>query len=400
MTAPLPVSRAGARRVLLHAQGLLDDPARRAGPAAVRRIVERLGFVQLDSINVVARAHHLTLHARLDGYRPRHLRTLHEQRRDLFEHWTHDASAIPTAYFAPWRHKCARMAERTWMIRWCRKRMGPRYRATLRRVHDRIAAEGPLPSRAFEHAGGRGGGSGWWQWKPAKAALEYLWIRGDLAVAARDGFQKVYDLTERAYPEAAAWPAPSEGEFVDRMCREALERIGAGTPAEIAGFFGAVTAAEARAWCRRKLHDGDVLEVRVGDDRRAAYAVPDWRRRVRRAERALESIAVRPRLRLLAPFDPVVRDRARAERLFGFRYRFEAFTPAAKRTYGYYVLPILQGETFAGRCDLKLHRDERRLEVRGLWWENGARATRARRAALDEALERLAGLVGATSVDG
>ncbi len=395
----LQIPRNEARRVLLHAQGLLDDPARKATPAAVRKLIEKLGFVQVDSINVVARAQHLTLHSRLHGYRESHLRTLLEKRRDLFEHWTHDASAIPTAFFAAWRVRCARMADRPWLRNWCRKKMGPRHRAVLRRVHDRIADEGPLPSRAFENPRGSKPNSGWWNWKPAKAALEFLWIRGDLVVAARDGFQKVYDLTERVFPEACAQPAPSEDEYIDWMCDQALKRIGVGTPAEIAAFFGSITTPEARAWCQGQRTDGDVLEARVGDDGRAAFATRDWHRRARRAEQALENIAVRPLTRLLSPFDPVLRDRKRALRLFDFHYRFEAFVPAPKRRYGYYVLPILADDQLIGRCDAKLHRKEGRLEIRGLWWENGVRATRACKEQFEAAAWRLAELTGATALE-
>jgi uncharacterized protein YcaQ len=133
-----------ARRLLLGAQGLLDDPARRASPAVVRRLVERMGFVQVDSIHVVARAHHLTLHARLDGYRPTHWRALLERRRDLFEHWTHDASAIPTAFFVPWRHRCRRLERRASVSKWVRRRLGRGWRSRLERVKERLARDGPL----------------------------------------------------------------------------------------------------------------------------------------------------------------------------------------------------------------------------------------------------------------
>jgi len=387
------------RRLFLHRQGLLDDPSRRATPGLLRQTIERMGFVQLDSINVVARAHHLILAARLDGYRPEHLRVLLERRRQLFEHWTHDASAIPTAYFLPWRHRCRRMAENVRTTTWLRKRMGPTWDRTLRDVYERVESDGPLMSKDFEHPSDREGNTAWWGWKPSKTALEYLWWRGDLTVRARVNFHKVYDLTARCFPDLHDREPPDADAYVDWACERALERLAVATPRELAAFFGAVSLAEARAWCDEAVKAGRVLSVRTGavdgGRPRPAFALPDWRKRLAHAERALEAERARGRFRLLAPFDPVVRDRARTERLFGFEYRFEAFVPSAKRRYGYYVLPVLDGERFAARCDVKLHRERSELEVKGLWWEAGRGGTKKDRTRFDAAARRLADFVQA-----
>jgi len=382
----MEIGTEAARRLLLEAQGLLAGRARPATPASVEKMITRLGFVQLDSINVVARAHHLTLFSRLPGYREEHLRRLHARRR-LFEHWTHDASTLPVRWLGLWHHRRERLLARPAVQRWFRRALGPRPERVLSAVLGRIRDEGPCASSDFEGPPRRGG---WWAWKPAKAALEYLWWRGDLCVAERRNFEKVYDLTERAYPESATLAQPTAGEFVDWACRSALERLGVATPTELAGFWGAVRPQEARAWAREAQ---DTVAVRCAG--RAAVAVPDWPGRLRRAERALA--ADDGRLRVLSPFDPVLRDRKRAERLFGFHYRFEAFTPAARRRYGYYVMPLLRGERLVGRCDAKLHRDRGELEVRGLWWERGERADPRGFAA---AAEELARFVGADRVSG
>ncbi len=252
-------------------------------------------------------------------------------------------------------------------------------------------------SRDFAHPSDGDRAGPWWGWKPAKAALEYLWWRGDLTVAARRNFQKLYDLTERHLPDAVATEPLTEEAYVDWACAAALQRLVVATPRELRDFHYAVSAAEAEAWCEREAAKGNVqrvaLQDRNGELPRAAYALPDWRRRLARAASALGR--VEDRIRWLSPFDPVVRDRKRLERLFGFRYRFEAFVPAAKREYGYYVLPLLRGDTFVGRVDTKHHRKESELEVKGVWWEDGRGRTKTEHRLLEESLERLAIFVGA-----
>ncbi|MHC5023911.1 MAG: winged helix-turn-helix domain-containing protein [Planctomycetota bacterium] len=385
------VSAADARRLLLAGQGLLDDPARRATPALVCRLIERLGYVQVDTINVVERAHHHILMSRFDAYRPRMLTKLLERDRKLYEHWTHDASVLPAMWYPHTRARFSDYRRRalqpdTWWV----KQMGPKPRRVLDEVHRRVEREGPLMSRDFEHDQKN---EPWWGWKPAKAALELLWRTCDLSIAGRVNFHKVYDLTERVLPEHHDGEVPDEAAHVDWACREALARLAVATPSEIARFFDAVSLKKARSWCARALAAGKIVEVLVeaadGSKPRPAVALPDW---TRRASRRVEAPS---RLRLLSPFDPVIRDRARVSRLFDFDYRFEAFTPAAKRTYGYYVMPVLEGERLVGRVDPKFDRKAGTLEVNGVWWEAKVKPTKKRRSALDEAVGRLAGQIGA-----
>ncbi len=391
------LSAAQARRLFLDAQGLCDDPARRASAKSVERLVEKLGFVQVDSIVRVERAHHLTLGARLDGYRPERLERLAFEKRALFEHWTHDAALIPTALYPHWKPRFARWATRAQTSRWYRTRMGERPERTIARVHERIAREGALYARDFERGPSRPA-TGWWDWTPEKTALEYLWRTGRLAIAGRDSFHKRYDLVERVLPEAHALPAPDPEAHLDWACSSALERLGVATPSELAWFWAAVSVSQAADWCRRAVSAGRVALVSVagvdGGRPRAAFAPADWQERLRRAP---EPIA---RSVLLSPFDPVLRDRKRLERLFGFDYRFEAFVPAAKRKYGYYVLPILEGERFVGRLDARTDRERGQLVVEKLFWEPGLRVTRARRRGLVRALESLAERLGVGDVRG
>jgi uncharacterized protein YcaQ len=389
--APPLVPVGAARRLLLETQGLLADPRRKATPESVYSLIERLGFVQIDSINVVERAHHLILAARLDGYRPRHLeRLLHRERR-LFEHWTHDAAAIPLPWYPYWRHRFERARLRILDHPWWQERMGAEAEQIAAAVRGRLDREGPLRARDFEEERPTKGG-GWWGWKTQKAALEHLWLTGTVAIAGRDGFHKVYDLAERVHPAAVAAPAPSAEEHVDWACRTALERLVIASAEELAAFWDALSVAEAKEWCRRAAAGGAIVPVRVatadGSTPRGAWALPDWR------ERAEGAPPPPKRIRLLAPFDPLLRDRRRALRLFGFDYRFEAFVPEPQRRYGYYVMPLLEGERLIGRLDPKLHREEGRLEVRGLWWEEGVAETKGRMAALEAALDRLCRFLG------
>ncbi len=385
-----------ARTLLLDAQGLLDDPARRATAKAVAQLVEKLGFVQVDSISRVERAHHLTLGARLDGYRPALLDRLAFRERRLFEHWTHDAALIPIDFFPHWKPRFSSFAAHAQGQKWFRERLGDEPQRTIARVHRRLRREGPLRARDFERSADRPA-TGWWDWTPEKMALEFLWRTGRVAIAGRDGFHKVYDLIERVLPEAYAAPAPDPDAHVEWACRSALERLGVATATELAAFWRAIPVAHASAWCRASVSAGTIVAVGLrganGAKPRTAFALPDWETRLRRARPVPE------RTRLLAPFDPLLRDRARVERLFGFDYRFEAFVPAAKRKYGYYVLPILERDHFVGRLDPRHDRERGALVVERLHWEPGTRPTRARLRGLDDALANLAARIGARSVE-
>lgn len=371
----------------MDAQGLLLDPARPASSAAVLKLIDRMGFVQLDTITTVERAHHHILASRLDGYRPAHLEHLHHRERALFEHMTHDASLIPIRFFPHWRPRFRRPPSSPY---W-KRQLGENPEAVLGEVLTRISEGGPAMARDFEPGPSRPAGT-WWDWRPHKAALEYLWRCGELTVAQRVNFHKVYDLTSRVHPGPHALPEPDEGAHADWACTTALERLGVATPGELAAFWRAITPARAARWAADAVKSGAAIPVLVGDDGappRRALAAPDHRRRLSKAPPAPE------RTRLLSPFDPVIRDRKRALRLFGFDYRFEAFVPAPQRAYGYYVLPILEGERLVGRLDPKLHRDRGVLDIQRLWWEPGIRPTAARRAALEEAVDRFAKFVSA-----
>lgn len=395
------VSAAEVRLLLLAGQGLLDDPSAGNGPgkpltpAGLNRRIERMGFVQVDTISMVERAHQHILHSRCDGYRPAMLAKLLERDRKLFEHWTHDASIIPTVWWPHWKHRFKRYEKRGASPNaWWRQRVGKDPQRVVNHVLERIAEEGPLRSADFEHEQTERGA--WWRWKPQKAALEHLWRAGVLSISKRVNFHKYYDLTERVLPKMHDAPASDEDAHIDWACTAALDRLGFATSGEIASFMRAVTPIESRAWCHQAKIDGRIVEVEIispnGEKPRRSFAPHDWKRRLQKTP------AIPDRMRLLSPFDPVLRDRDRTLRLFGFDYRFEAFVPAPKRKYGYYVLPILDCGELIGRVDAKTHRDKGELVINGLWWEPNVKPTRVRKARLNEALERLAQFVGVERV--
>ena len=381
-----------SRRILLAAQGLATPPATRSGPVSVQRLIERLGFVQVDSINVLERAHHLILQTRLESYRHETLTRLLEKDRSLFEHWTHDASLIPTRWYEHWKPRFAKYADRADRNAWWHERLGGDPAPLLKRIHARVRVDGPLRGRDLEDERSEDGGGGWWNWHPGKAALEHLWRVGKISIAGRARFEKLYDLAERVHPEAHARSKPSIAEHLEWACHTALERLGVATSNEVAAFWKSIPNADARAWCDAAVTRGEIESVVLEDldgKRRPAYATEASRRLARIEPWADE-------LRLLCPFDPVIRDRQRLARRFAFDYRFEAFVPAAKRQFGYYVLPILHGERFIGRIDPKFDRATDTLIVRGPWWEPGC-GGREHQKQLKTATNRLATQIGAAS---
>lgn len=377
------LTNAEARHVFLARHGLAGPPTGPADRETVAATIAALGFVQVDSIATVARAHHLILYARHHRYRPPVLSRLFAERR-LFEGWTHDASLIPMEFWPYWRRKF-RHAEEVTHARW-QARFGHELEEICDRVLAHIAANGPTLARDFES---EGGSAGWWNWQPAKVALEFLWRSGRIAVCHRDGFQKVYDLTENIVPATLLAASPDDAAIVDFACEAALGRLGFASPKEIADFLELITAAEAAEWCGRNRERLIGLAVTQADgSTRPAFVLAD--------APPVDTLAPTQRLRILAPFDPLVRDRTRAERLFGFHYRIEIYVPQPKRRYGYYVFPILEGDRFVGRIDMA--RSGGTLAVAALWPEAGVRFGAARRRALDAELTRMARFAGVDGV--
>ena len=390
--APLELTTQDARRLLLNLQGLTRDPTRKLSTPELYQLVEDLGYVQLDSIRIVERAHHHILFSRNQTYRPHQLDDLYENGQCLTEQWTHDASIIPSKFFPYWKHRFPVIKKKYAASKWWQARVKDPKKA-LRMVSERIAQDGPVGARHFETEKGNQRET-WWGWTPQKAALEYLWRTGELAVVRRDNFQKLYDQTHRVLHEDHATPEVSKSDFVEWACRSALDRLGVATPGEIARFWDALRPKDVTQWLNsRAVKDILPVSINSADGQRTAIARPDL-------EQMLANLDEAPkRIRLISPFDPVIRDRQRLKRLFDFDYRIEIFVPEKKRQYGYYVFPILEGDRLIGRIDLKAFRKDGRLAVQGLWLEPDIKMTKGRRQKLEAELDRVRRFVSMDRVE-
>ncbi len=401
MSASLPlITTKQARRTFMVRQGLCHPPDKCQDKDALHGLIHQLGFVQVDSIRTVERAHHMILFTRNQTYRREHLRQLLEDDRRLFEHWTHDASIIPSEFYPHWQGRFARR-EAQLRERWRKIRPKGRLKGktiafedVLDQVRVHVSQNGPTLSRDLKMwcQSQKAKKNGWWEWHPAKTALEFLWRTGEFSICHRNGFQKAYDLCHRVIPDKAMSALAQSGEgFIDWACNNALDRLGFATSGELAAYWASVDAAEARTWCARSLGDG-IIEVLVedasGGPPRRAFARPAL------LDQLSDILDPPNRLRVLSPFDPLIRDRKRLKRLFDFEYRIEIFVPKAKRKFGYYVFPLLERDRLIGRVDMKARRDDDVLCVTGLWLEPKVKFTKIRRAGLAAELNRQAKFIG------
>ena len=374
-----------ARHVFLEKHGLCSNPATACTKTDILRTIEKIGFVQVDSIRTVERAHHLILFARHQTYKHAQLHQLLEKDRSLFENWTHDASIIPCRYYPYWKHRFAR--EKTDIVmRWEKwGREGIREKSVD--VLQHLEQCGPTLSRDLKPPKKQSNSPpGWWDWHPSKSALEYLWRTGETAICHRRGFQKAYDIAARIIPPEYLSSNVTTEEFRDWACASALDRLGFATHGEIAAFWNLVTPAIAKTWVEN--NSANLVEIEIPSfDKKTSKSF--WARP--NLTNTLREIPPPPsRLRILSPFDPLLRDRKRAEFLFGFDYRIEIFVPEAKRQYGYYVFPILQADRLIGRIDMKADRKAGALNIRNIWLEDKIKWTKSRKSALDSELARLA----------
>lgn len=380
------LSNASARAIFLSAHGLTAPPTGKAHGPHLSKLIDDLGFVQVDSINTVERAHHMILWSRRQTYRPPALKRLLEEDRALFEHWTHDASVVPMPLFPYWKHRFRRDEERL-HHNW-RKWFRDGYEDQFDTILNRIAKDGPVSSAEVGEGEARGKG-GWWDWHPSKTALEWLWRTGRIAVTRREGFRKVYDLTERVVPHQILQQEPDREALIDWACTSAIARLGFGDEGEIARYWNAIEKAEVAQWAKGQIQTGQLLRTMI------TQADGSLRPALIRPEN-MDSPAPAPTktLRILSPFDPALRDRARVERLFGFFYRIEVFVPEPKRQYGYYVFPVMEGDRLIGRLDAKAQRAEGRLHLRAFWPETGVQMGKLRVERLLRELRRLADFAG------
>jgi uncharacterized protein YcaQ len=373
-----------ARRLALAAQGLSGMRATRpASAAALRSALSRVGAVQIDSVNVVARSHELALAARAGAHDPAAFDRLVYRRRAGFEHWGHAASFLPVEsfrWFLPRMH-AVRLETGKWFLK-----ARSRHPEWYPRVLERIRAEGPLAASAFrEPAAGRRGP--WWDWTPAKAVLEDLFAQGVLLVHDRVRFERRYDLAERVMPGALEEAVPSPEEAALALTLLAARALGVATAADLADYYR-LPAAETRLALAEATASGLLRRVGVEGWSKPAYLPAD----------ALVPGRVQHPPLLLSPFDSLVWSRERTERLFGFRYVLELYVPPARRQHGYYTMPVLMGEQLVARVDPKFDRPTGRLLLRGVIVEDGVPTAEAVAAAA-AAAGLLAAHLGAVAVE-
>ena len=349
------LSLAQARRIALAAQGFTDPrPTGRVDRRHLRRVLDRMGLIQIDSVNVLARSQELPLFARL-GPHPRSLIGDATAAGELFEYWVHEACHVPVEHHHLYRWRM--QSDHRWGDV---RRLAERRPGFVDEVYRRVEAVGPIAASELEQRVGPKGS--WWDWDDGKVALEHLFWSGRIAAVRRPtDFARLYDIAERVIPaDVLARPTPSEHEARKELLVMAARHHGVGTADDLADYHRQKPHV-CRPLLLELVEEGRLLHVQVEGWGKPTYLHPDAAVPKRVAARAL-----------LSPFDPLVWHRDRVERLFGFRYRIEIYVPQPKRRYGYYVLPFLLGDRLVARTDLKADRQRRVLMVQGAFAEPGA----------------------------
>ena len=381
---PALISLAQARRSVLFAQGVLGKPRFGEGKAGALAAVEHLGYVQIDTISVVERAHHHTLWSRVPGYSPAQLQELQTQDRAIFEYWSHAAAYLPLRdyRFALRRMEAFANGKRHWFRRDNKVR---------RYVLDRIRAEGPLRARDFEAPAGHRGGS-WFEWKPAKSALEQLFWCGELMVRERRRFEKVFDLRERVLPDSTDVKMPSKEEFFRHLIGTALRSQGLATAREIS-YQRHIPGAGLLKVLGEMREAREVLEFKVEGGPGETYY---WLNDVC----VVTDKGTMGDVRILSPFDNLVIQRKRLSRLFSYDYQIECYVPEPKRKFGYFCLPLLRGADFLGRLDAKADRAAGVLRIENFHWERSVHKRSSHLAAVQAAIEKFSHFNACTSILG
>ncbi|MBS0297919.1 MAG: YcaQ family DNA glycosylase [Proteobacteria bacterium] len=375
-----------ARRIALAAQGFADPkPKAEPGRAHLKRVFDRVGLIQIDSVNVITRSHYLPPFARLGPYPQSVLEdAAWGKRKILFEYWGHEASLIPMQMqpLFRWRMAEAREGRGLWGGV---HRFGVERADFVRQVLKEIEKRGPIGAGALEEAGKAKGG--WWGWSDGKRAVEWLFWAGLVTTSTRKGFERLYDIPERALPRAIVdTPTPTPEDAQRELIRIASRAMGVATVQDLRDYFR-MGVEETKARVGELVEAGELIPTTVKGWDRPAFLHPEAKR-----PRKVRTAA------LLSPFDSLVWRRERAERLFGFRYRIEIYVPAHKREHGYYVLPFLLDEKIVGRLDLKSDRQSKRLLVKSAHAEGHADPARIAHS-LWEQLNAMAAWLGLDRVE-
>jgi uncharacterized protein len=342
------------RLLALNSQGFLNNNFGK-GKAGALNAIHHLGYVQIDTLAVVARAHHHTLWSRLPDYKDRFLTELFEKDKTIFEYWSHAASYLPMSdyRFSLPRKKVFAEGKSHWFAQ---------DKKVMKYVLDKIKAEGPLQSKDFEFK--RTGPGNWYEWKPAKKALEQLFMDGTLMIAKRQGFQKVYDLAENVLPDGVDTKTPSEKEYAEYLIKKSIEANGIVEEKEITYLRNGLKESVNKA-LTRLIKSGDYVEVLVEGSGNTPFITS-----VKKIQ-ALQNIKANREIHFLSPFDNLVIQRKRLERFFNFDYQVECYVPEPKRKYGYFCLPVLYRDKFIARFDPKADRATNTFYIKSIHFEKG-----------------------------
>jgi len=371
------ITKQQARLVHLATQGMLNAPKQPATKQDVFSAIRRMGVLQIDTISVVARSPYFVLFSRLGEYDPKWLDELLVEKA-LFEQWAHAACFVPIEDFALVRRRILEGQRESYFGSWAEENRG-----TLDHVLETVRTNGPMRSADFESEKSPGG---WWNWKIEKAALEYWFARGELMVSRRDKFQRVYDLTGRVLPDWNDDAVPPLDEVNRRLILNTVHTLGIARPQWIADYYR-LKKKVVPPYLEELLGKGLLNQVTVeGWSEPALFAA---------ADAPLIQNAIRGKLTadyttLLSPFDPITWDRERARQLFNFDFTIQCYTPAAKRQYGYFPLPILHNGALVGRLDAKAHRKDGIFEVKSIYLENDAQPDEELATSLAHAIQRCA----------
>lgn len=355
------LSHAQAQTMMVAAQGLDRRARRAASKSDVLAAVRRMSALQIDTIHVVARSPYLVLWSRLGDYEPRWLDELLTEGA-IFEYWSHEACFLPIEDYPLYRHRMIDPGSMGWKYshEWIKQ-----HRDEVDRLLALVRRRGPVRSTDFVRTDGKRGG--WWEWKPEKRALEMLFTAGELMIARRDKFQRIYDLRERVLPRWDDKGLPPREEVDRALALKAVRALGITRASWVGDYFRSDKRRTAEI-VRELADEGLLVELQVEGWDDTAYAHTD---NLKLIEKVCAGKIVPELTTVLSPFDPLVWDRARARAVFGFDYKLECYTPAAKRQYGYFTLPVLRRGSLVGRLDAKAHRQEKRFEVRALYLEKG-----------------------------
>lgn len=360
------LSQDEARVLMIAAQGLDRRPVKKADRGDVLSVIRRMGALQIDTINVVARSPYLVLWSRLGDYEPAWLDELLAEGA-IFEYWSHEACFLPIEDFPLYRHRMLNAEAMGWKYsrEWVES-----HREEVDRVLEFIREHGAVRSADFERKDGKAGG--WWEWKTEKRALEMLFTAGELMIARRHNFQRVYDLRERVLPSSGDdHLLPSLEEVRRELALKAVRALGITTASWVSDYFR-TNKRETVASVSTLVDERAIVSVEVAGWKEPAFVHPD---NLELAEAAKAGVMEPELTTLLSPFDPLVWDRERARAVFNFDYRLECYTPAPKRRYGYFTLPILRRGALIGRLDAKAHRKEGVFEIKSLHIEPHVRVS-------------------------